>query len=290
MRKGKYLIINADDFGMSSEFNLAINELLLNHCISTTSIMANGLAFDEAVELVRRNNLGNIGVHLALTRDNFTVKTPLVYHSISGGRSLVDESGELYTKPSLLKEKANYQDIVSEIEAQIKAVKDVGINITHIDNHMYSVMPRMGYMGYQAFFSAYQKEKIDGSCGVRIAKSYYALEGLNYIWAGRKIAPYLKMKMWLLNLKGPDYSFAFPYYAEGYKTIDSKNELLKTFLKRVREGVTELHIHPCVFSNYLKEYNPYWENRVQEFELFSQYNKERLNKEFGIELIGYSEL
>lgn len=25
MRKGKYLIINADDFGMSSEFNLAIN-------------------------------------------------------------------------------------------------------------------------------------------------------------------------------------------------------------------------------------------------------------------------
>ena len=75
MRKGKYLIINADDFGMSSEFNLAINELLLNQCISTTSIMANGLAFDEAVELVRRNNLGNIGVHLALTRDDFTVKT-----------------------------------------------------------------------------------------------------------------------------------------------------------------------------------------------------------------------
>ena len=119
---------------MSSEFNLAINELLLNQCISTTSIMANGLAFDEAVELVRRNNLGNIGVHLALTRDDFTVKTPLIYRSISGGRSLVDESGELYTKPSVLKEKANYQDIVSEIEAQIKAVKDVGINITHIDN------------------------------------------------------------------------------------------------------------------------------------------------------------
>ena len=98
------------------------------------------------------------------------------------------------------------------------------------------------------------------------------------------------MKMWQLNLKGPDYSFAFPYYAEEYKTIDRKKELLSTFLKQVREGVTELHIHPCVFSNYLKEYNPYWENRVQEFELFSQYNKERLKKEFGIELIGYSEL
>ena len=47
--------------------------------------MANGLAFDESVELVRRNNLGNIGVHLALTRDDFTVKAPLIYHSISGG-------------------------------------------------------------------------------------------------------------------------------------------------------------------------------------------------------------
>ena len=159
MRKGKYLIINADDFGISSEFNLAINELLLNQCISTTSIMANGLAFDEAVELVRRNNLGNIGVHLALTRDDFTVKTPLIYHSISGGHSLVDEDGKLYTKPILLKEKANYQDIVSEIEAQLKAVKDAGINITHIDNHMYSVMPRMGYMGYRAFFRHIRKKK-----------------------------------------------------------------------------------------------------------------------------------
>lgn len=290
MREGKHLIINADDFGMSSEFNLAIKELLLNECISSTSIMANGLAFDEAVDLARHNNLQNIGVHLALTCDDFKVNSPLLYQPVSGVHSLLDESGKLYTNSRFLKEKASYQDIVSEIRAQIKTVKDEGINITHIDNHMYSLMPRMGYMGYRAFFSAYQKERIHGFCGVRIAKSFYPMDGLNYIWAGRKLAPYLNLKMWQLKLKGPDYSFAFPYYAENYKTINSKKKLLNSFLSQVREGVTELHIHPCVFSNKLKEYNPYWENRVQEYELFLEYNRTRLRKEFGIELISYSEL
>lgn len=289
MKTRKYLIINADDFGMSHEFNSAINELLLNNCISSASIMANGLAFDEAVNLVKKNNLKNIGLHLTLTRDDFKTESPLLYQSVSGGSSLLDEYGRLYTSAKLLKENADYEDIVREIAAQIETAKNAGIDITHIDNHMYSLMPRMGYTGYHAFFSAYRGKK-HGFCGARIARNYYATEGLNYIWAGRKIAPYLRLKMWQLNIKGLDYSFAFPYFAEKYKTIDSKRKLLDSFLKQVRDGVTELHIHPCVFSNALKEYNPYWENRVQEFELFHEYNAIRLRKEYDIELIGYEEL
>lgn len=72
MNSNKFLIINADDFGMSHEFNMAISNLLKNGNISSTSIMPNGVAYEEALELINKYSLRNIGLHLTLTRDSFT--------------------------------------------------------------------------------------------------------------------------------------------------------------------------------------------------------------------------
>ena len=290
MTKNKFLIINADDFGMSREFNLAIRDLMNNQSITTTSIMANGLAFSEAVSFIKGNRLQNIGVHLTLTRDNFLTEAPLLYRNISPAHTLLDKNGNLYTAPEELKRKATFRDIVTEVCAQISLVREAGIEFTHIDNHMYSLMPRMGLRGYQAFFSAYRKEASNDFCGVRIAKSFYISDGLNYIWSGRKILPYIRMKMRQLKLVGPDYSFAFPYYAEKAKTMEQKRELYEHFLKNLHEGITELHIHPCVYSNQLRSYNPYWKNRVHEYNLFMEYDKAKLQNEFGIELISYRDI
>lgn len=284
----KYLIINADDFGMSHEFNIAIAELLKNRHISSASIMANGCAYDEAVALTRSEQLRNIGVHLTLTRDNFAVDSPLIYHSLTSAASLENGYG-LYVKPMELKERAEFGDIVDEIEAQIRRVAESGIDYTHIDNHMYSLMPRMGYNGYRAFFKAYHRVR-KGNCGVRIAKRYYQEDGMNYIWSGRKLAPYVTLNMKLLGLVGVDYSFAFPYYAEKNKTLESKAVLLDVFFRNLRPGVTELHVHPCVYSEDLKSYNPHWENRVHEFEMLKMFGEDRLKDEYGINLISYREL
>lgn len=286
----KYLIINADDFGMSQEFNIAITELLKNRYISSTSIMANGCAYEDAVALTKSEQLSNVGVHLALTRDNFTVDEPLLYHSLTASDTLEGESG-LYTTPGDLKKYARFCDIVNEVEAQIRRVSEDDIDYTHIDNHMYSLMPRMGYDGYRAFFKAYHRAKRENhKCGVRIAKSYYLEDGLNYIWSGRKLAPYININMMLLGLHGVDYSFAFPYYAEKYNTLASKIELLDRFLQNLKDGVTELHVHPCVYSEGLKRYNPFWENRVHEFEMLKEFGTDRLKTDYGITLISYQDL
>ena len=286
----KYLIINADDFGMSHEFNIAITELIKDKYISSTSIMANGCAYEDAVALAKSEHLRNVGVHLALTRDNFTVEEPLIYHSLTSSATLESESG-LYTTPIDLKKNARFRDIVNEVEAQIRRVLEDGIDYTHIDNHMYSLMPRMGFDGYHAFFKAYHRaRKTDQKCGVRIAKSYYLEDGLNYIWSGRKLAPYINFNMKLLGLCGVDYSFAFPYYAEKYNTLSSKIELLDSFLKNLKDGVTELHVHPCVYSENLKKYNPFWENRVHEYELLKEFGADRLKTDYGITLISYQDL
>ena len=60
MKNKKYLVINADDFGMSSEFNQAICCLMAQGIVSSTSLMANGRAYDEAIRDIRKFDLKNM--------------------------------------------------------------------------------------------------------------------------------------------------------------------------------------------------------------------------------------
>lgn len=289
----KFLIINADDFGMSHEFNCAIRDLLKNKNISTTSLMANGLAFQEAVDITSADNLQDVGVHLTLTRDSFDVDSPLIYEPLSGGKSLVKNAGGgLWQSADELKQNAKLDEIVCEIEMQIQKVFNAGINYTHIDNHMYSLMPRMEYEGYKAFFKAYRDiyNKHNRRLGFRMAKSFYNESGFNYIWSGRKIKPYINFNMKLLGLIGVDYCFAFPYYAERYASLESKVSLFDVFLTNLKKGVTELHVHPCIYSENLKKYNPTWQNRVHEYEMLKMFDSKQLKEKYGVTLIAYRDL
>lgn len=286
----KQLIINADDFGMSHEFNVAIGDLLENCHISSASLMANGCAYDEAVEIIRSKKLVDIGVHLTFTRENFDNPNKLLYRSLTCRSSISDGNGLLYPIRDYFAKYATDADIIEEIISQIMMILHDGIDITHIDNHMYSLMPHMGYRGYHLFFNAYQQLDIKRKIGVRIASSYYTVKDINYIWSGRKLKPYLWWKMLYNNLIGVDYSFAFPYYAPNHPTLESKRELLHFFLATLREGCTELHLHPAVYSVELEAQNPYWLNRVHEYELLKELYPEQLLQRYGIELISYKRL
>lgn len=110
------LIVNADDFGRSS----AINEgIILGHregIVTSTSLMTDRDAFDEAVALARQNpNLG-IGLHLDL--DHFFT----VQHG--AGRLLAYKDSSLPMSA-----------IVKDTERQLEKLLATGLRITHVDGH-----------------------------------------------------------------------------------------------------------------------------------------------------------
>lgn len=133
----KKFILNADDFGMSSAFNVAIMEGAQKGILKSTSLVANGDAFDEAVQKVVSAcpELG-VGVHL----------------NIIEGKSLIPEQRELtdangtfnnsYGKLILKAYSKNNKDFIEQLEtefcAQIDKIRDAGIKITHIDSHVHT--------------------------------------------------------------------------------------------------------------------------------------------------------
>src|SRR4051812_23191276 len=67
-RRSSTMIINADDFGYSSSVNAAILKAFEEGLVSSTTVMANMPAFEEACAAAHeRKLLGHVGAHLVLT-------------------------------------------------------------------------------------------------------------------------------------------------------------------------------------------------------------------------------
>ena len=290
MKNSKYLIINADDFGMSSEFNQAICCLMTQGIVSSTSLMANGRAYEEAIRDIRQLDLKNIGVHLSLTCDGFENENKITYSSITHAKSLEDKNGVLYSSIRDFSVNAIDEDIINEICSHIMKIGNAGIDFTHIDNHMYSVVHYLGFRGYECFYKALHRLKISRKIGFRHALRNYEINGIRSVYPGRKIQPFAWAMNLLFHLRCPDFVFTIPYTSHRNESVEQKCDLFDTFFSNVRNGVSELHVHPAVFSEELRKMNPTWKDRVNEYEALKNYSRDLLMEKYGITLISYADL
>ena len=124
------IIINADDFGLSSDKNESIIYCHQNGCVTSASLMAYGKAFDEAVDLAKKNPDLGIGVHLALDGP---------FNNLYQNSALFRNRKEFYNKEyvieNLKKFKFKTNDLIEEYCNQIEKVLDRNIKISHLDHH-----------------------------------------------------------------------------------------------------------------------------------------------------------
>lgn len=129
----KQLIVNADDFGYTRGVNSGVIRCFRHGIVTSSTIMANGAAFEDAVEQAKQNPNLAVGCHLVLL-DGRSVAKPAAIPS------LADEEGRLpRTLASLIGRvtmgSIRKEEIAREIRAQITKVMEAGINPTHIDTH-----------------------------------------------------------------------------------------------------------------------------------------------------------
>jgi chitin disaccharide deacetylase len=138
----KRLIVNADDFGLTESVNRGIIAAHHDGILTSASLLANGLAFDDAIASSRRIPDLSVGVHL-----NISAGPPVS----PAGRiaTLLNEHGQLHLSPLLLwlgilTGRINFEDIRSEFRAQIFKVFDAGLTPTHLDGHLHvHVLPQI---------------------------------------------------------------------------------------------------------------------------------------------------
>jgi predicted glycoside hydrolase/deacetylase ChbG (UPF0249 family) len=126
---GIRLIINADDLGAAASINSAVDRLLEGGRITSSTILANGPAFDDVPPLTRRHEGASFGVHL-----NLSHFAPLT--GPEGLEPLLGEDGSFHGSPRSLRYPPDLQERVRrEWSAQVERVRDAGIRISHLDGH-----------------------------------------------------------------------------------------------------------------------------------------------------------
>ena len=129
------LIVHADDFGLTHGVNTGIIDAHLNGILTSTSIMANGPAFDEAIELAYAAPTLDIGVHLTLVEEIPIVSPTDIPSIVDKNGRLLANAKEVYIR--YLKKKLCLKHIRAEFEAQIIRIKSTGLPISHIDGHQH---------------------------------------------------------------------------------------------------------------------------------------------------------
>jgi len=131
------LIINADDFGLTRGVNRAIAELHQAHALTSTTLMAAGPAFDDAVAVARANRALGVGCHIVLT-DGVPVSSPESIPTLLGPDRKTFRPSLIDFVQALLRGKIREDEIEREASAQIKKLQLAGIGVTHLDTHKHT--------------------------------------------------------------------------------------------------------------------------------------------------------
>lgn len=257
------LIVNADDFGINKNVNDSILQSFNNGILRSASLLANGEAFESAVNIIKSNPKLDIGIHLALTDGKPVLDSSRLV-------SLVDERGIFYNHAIDVAErylvgKLSFDEIKKELTAQIEKILDNGINISHIDSHQHvHILPQI-FSITSELASHYKIEY------VRLPKEYFQM----YMFFSPKYflricqmvaVNYMCSKVKKYKKSTTDYFFGF--YFGGRL---SKQNLLLIIDSLPPDGVCELMCHPGLVEDSLSRQSG---NYRQELELTSLVDKE----------------
>jgi hopanoid biosynthesis associated protein HpnK len=283
MRTDRVLIVTGDDFGASSAVNSAVIRAHREGILTSASLMVNGEAFNEAVELAKAHPALGVGIHVALVRS----KSALGREDLPG---LADECGNFPNAPIAAGFKYFFNRKIKvrlerELEEQIRRFLATGLRPTHLDGHLHFhvhpavlaiLLPLARKYGIPALRLPREKLGINLLLNRThlLTKSAHAL-------IYHCLCAHAERKLRAAELAFPDAFFGL--LASGHMN----EAYLMGVIDRLKPGVTEIGMHPAVSRPHeLETWTPDYEYEEELKALLSPGIRERI-RERGIELASY---
>jgi chitin disaccharide deacetylase len=133
------LIVNADDFGYTAGVNRAILEAHTRGIVTSSTLMATGPAFEEAVRLAKQAPLLSVGCHTLLIDGQPVLdadRLPTLTSEHSGKARFRDGLKSFAARA--LTGRLNPIEIEAETSAQIRKIQSAGIAVSHLDSHKHT--------------------------------------------------------------------------------------------------------------------------------------------------------
>jgi len=273
--KERVVILHSDDIGMCQSSVSAWVEMLDAGIVSSASVMVPCPWFPKLAALCRQNPSVDMGVHLTLTSEWKAYRWgPISTRDTSSG--MIDQDGYFFRDPRQLFENISVTAVARELRAQIDRALQAGIDVTHLDSHMFSVI-------YPALLPVY----------IEIAQEYelpclaWKPQGPIFHFTADDAA---EIRAIVCKHEGPrllafDHAFAIHY-------DDPENPIpeIKRGIDALKPGLTHYLIHPAKDTPELREMCAHWRHRVADYHAFRDPEVLEYMKASGVRVVGYRAL
>lgn len=270
----RVVIIHTDDIGMSQSSVAAYGDLLEVGLISAASTMVPCPWFPEAARFCREHAGVDMGVHLTVNSEWDTYRWgPISTRDTASG--MLDEQGYFFNNTAETVRRANPDAVAVELKAQLERALAQGIDVTHVDSHMGTVMS-------QPFLQIYINLALEYKLPLFLLRATET-NVLRY-GAGPEVAAQMNE----LEERG------LPLFdAMTMMPLDDPTDNIgkaKALIDGLEPGLTYMILHPSTDTPEIRSAAPDWESRVANTAALSSPELLEYVKQSGVHVIGFRPL
>ena len=132
----KFLVVNADDFGLDPAVNAAVAQAHTEGILTSASLLVGAPHAQEAVEFAKAHPSLSVGIHLCLVQGRAVSPCAKIAALADADSNLPDNAFQLRAR--LAAGKRVEPAIETELRGQINRFLDTGLRPTHLDTHMHT--------------------------------------------------------------------------------------------------------------------------------------------------------
>jgi len=271
----RLVIVHTDDIGMCQASVTAYEHLWEFGTISSGATMVPCPWFPAVAKMCRENPQMDMGVHATLNAEWTSYRWgPVSTRDPETG--LLDAEGYFHQWHPAVYENAKPEAVEAEVNAQLERALAAGIDVTHLDSHMGTILhPNF----VQSYVTAAAARRLP-SMLPRASARGFDMMGVN-AEAMIVYGPILN-QLEEQGLPMLDGLFGMPLH-------DDKDHIniAKKLLDGCPAGITHFIFHPSVDTPELRAIAPDWRARVANYNAFMSQELKDFIKDSGIQLIGY---
>jgi predicted glycoside hydrolase/deacetylase ChbG (UPF0249 family) len=275
----RLVILHTDDIGMCQASLQAFQDLWDFGTISSGAVMVPCPWFPATAEFCRTHPEVDMGVHATLNAEWENYRWgPVSTHDPETG--LMDKDGYFHQWHPGVFENAKPEAVAVEVNAQVEKALAAGIDVTHIDSHMGTIMhPKY----VQSYLQAGTSRLVPNMLPRASATGFWMIleEG------DRSSEVYVPI---LQQLEAQGLPMVDALIGMPLEHDEDHIGVAKKLLSEVPAGITHFIFHPSIDTPELRALAPDWRARVANYNAFMSQDVKDYIKNSGIQVIGYRKL
>lgn len=271
----RLVIIHTDDIGMCHASVQAFRDLWAFGTISAAAVMVPCPWFPSVAQMCRENPEIDMGVHATLNAEWESYRWGPV-STRETGSGLLDEAGYFHQWHQAVYDNARPEAVAAEVNAQIERALAAGIDVTHVDSHMGTIMSPLFIQSY-----------VEAAAGrllpsLLLRTDAKGLEMMETSAEERMAHASVMQQLEHMGLPMMNGLLSMPLDRPA-----GQMEIAKDLLGNLPEGITHFILHPSVDTAELRAIAPDWESRVENYNTFMSDELKIFLEREEIKVIGY---